>query len=198
MVEFIGFRNGVAEDIDYNGNIANNGDQEATAPTMTFYPNLGEAPPPSGACVNPGWDLERQTDCMMGQNMGFTWRMFYDLHDPASPAASEPVETFYTDLEDPQSGFTEPNFDEFDGQPASVANYKLMDVFLGYLGKSPCNVDYEDRGQLKLDIVDTLDGLTCRGHLSQANGKTLLHDVMGYMYDFPPLPPCNQVAESCQ
>jgi len=59
-------------------------------------------------------------------------------------------------------------------------------VRLRYLGKNPANPDYTDRGMSGIDLVDVLDGMVCRGHMSWGNGTKLLNQMMDFDYDFTP------------
>ena len=192
----IAFLHNNAEDLDYNGNFERSDSVRPTAPEMTFYPDLASAPPPTGSCNEPQFSEARKKDCMMGNRMGFIWRLFFDLHDGSSAQSPEPEETFYVDPDDPLTGFTELNFDQFDGRHGVPSQYALMDALLGYLGRSPCNPGYEDRGQIQLDLVDVLDGLACRGHMSLSNADILL-TVMDLDYDFQASSSCGSLAEVC-
>jgi hypothetical protein len=61
----------------------------------------------------------------------------------------------------------------------------LNDVLVFYLGGVKAmgtNPNYVDRGQGGLDLVDVLDGMVCRGHMTVAEGQ-LLHGAMGFDYD---------------
>jgi len=63
----------------------------------------------------------------------------------------------------------------------------LVDVLANYLGGGDYgeeNDAYVDRGLTKVDLVDVLDGLVCRGHASQAELEGIAKEAMGFDYDF--------------
>ena len=101
--------------------------------------------------------------------------IFWDLHDG-------------TDLELWAPNGVPDQFDQVEGGSfaSNPASHKLLDVLFGYLGgkKHPENPDYADRGIQDIDHVDVLDGMMCRGHMTQVQAQELLHDVMNYTYDF--------------
>lgn len=84
-------------------------------------------------------------------------------------------------------------FDQVDGAGNS-GGHAFHNSLLGYVASAQgggTHPDYQDRGQTKLDLVDVLDAMTCKG-VAQADAETLLVDVHGYDYDFdPPEPTCN-------
>lgn len=114
--------------------------------------------------------------CVLG-TYGYVWRMFWDLNDGTGSEQWSP------------QGVTV-DFDNVNGQGGSQdpKNHKLMDVLFGYLGgkKHPQNSNYSDHGIEKADPVDILDGMMCRGHMTEQQADTLLHDVMNFVYDFTP------------
>ena len=74
--------------------------------------------------------------------------------------------------------------DDFDGG-LHTGWHLLMDAVVNYLGRdSFANTAYVDRGMSMVDLVDVLDGMRCRGHLTQANSEDLLHEAMGFDYDY--------------
>ena len=74
------------------------------------------------------------------------------------------------------------------GASAHSATHRFITSVLGYLGAKgvPENPAYKDRGQIDLDLVDTLDAMVCHGGMTRAEAKVLLKDVHGYEYDFDP------------
>ena len=102
--------------------------------------------------------------------------IFWDLHDG-------------TDFELWAPNGVADQFDQVDGGSNlhDPASHKLLDVLFGYLGgkKHPENPDYADRGIQDIDHVDVLDGMMCRGHMTEPQAEDLLREVMNYDYDFP-------------
>lgn len=127
-------------------------------------------------------DLDDQPLCVMGSN-GWIWRILNDLHDGTG---LEPASVFW--LAD-GSGMTPDfgNFDEIDGRGASgePTNHELSDVLFNYLGGAAIgeNPARDDRGLANRDLVDTLDGMVCRGHLTESAVTKLLWDAMDFDYD---------------
>jgi hypothetical protein len=120
-------------------------------------------------------------DCSHSQ--GWDWRIYYDLLDGIG---GEPLAV----VEKP-NGAIVPVFDGVDGGgppgiPGEPDDDVIMDVLSRYLRKSPLNPAYGDRGQSGVDLVDVLDGMVCRGHITAATATNLLHSTMGYSYDFDP------------
>jgi hypothetical protein len=61
----------------------------------------------------------------------------------------------------------------------------LNDVLIFYLGGAAAigtNPNYVDRGLEGLDLVDLLDGMVCRGHMTVEEGQ-ILYGAMGFSYD---------------
>lgn len=126
-------------------------------------------------------------DCVMTHSGGWDWRIFYDLIDDDD---SEPIESV-SPPGDPNNPIPYPDFDEVSGnmESQSATDDILLDVVLHYLGSQPENPNYDDRGMWQKDLVDLLDGMVCRGHISEAGADELLHDMMDYQYDFEPTNP---------
>ena len=171
-----------AENLDYNGST-----QQAQ---MNFYtspndPDIPVAKCPDGDswCCSKAKNPVNWTDedpdshaCMMTESQGWYWRIFYDLADGTGP---EPVNYLNPD---------NPNFDLINGylETSDPLDDAIMDVVLKYLGGQnlPANPDYVDRGIPHSDVVDVLDGMMCRGHMSEMQATDLLHGVMSFEYDF--------------
>ena len=179
--------NSKAETLDYNGKYEENlgGAKQAE---MEFYadPLAAAATLQCGGinedecCDEP--NAVAQGNCVMGHAQGWDWRIYYDLLDGPGWLNPEPVDEFIA------GGNTIPagDFDDFDGNLGfSWAGDAINDVLIHYLGRGGnANPDYVDRGRTMVDLVDVLDGLSCRGHVTQADMEELLEDAMGYDYDF--------------
>lgn len=119
-----------------------------------------------------------------GQCQGFVWRILWDLHDPGesgADAAPEPADF----------GFGE--FDVVNGGGASKSpnNHLLNGVVVAWNQERRGAVmppfghpEYEDRGLPEMDLVDVLDGMACLYGIGELALRELLHEVMGYDYDF--------------
>ena len=130
---------------------------------------------------NAGYQKKR-VECFMVPGMGWQWRIYYDLFDADG---NEPAETFFP--QDGGASVTVVDFDNIDGNGDSddPADHLLMDMLLNYMGDEEFTNDaYEDRGMERLDLVDTLDGMLCRGIMTEVDAAELLETVMGYDYDF--------------
>lgn len=187
---FISYTSGLAEaeSMDYNGKYDENvGAKQAV---MDFHADVYDAaaslscggvdPDPCCAEATP----QARGNCVLAHSMGWDWRIYYDLLDDESLFQEEPVESFF-----PAGGgapIVATDFDQFDGDLGpSWGGHAIMDVVTQYLGRGPnANPAYVDRGQEMVDLVDVLDGLSCRGHIVQADVEALLEDAMGYDYDF--------------
>lgn len=178
-----------AETLDYNGKYVESlGNAEQA--DMDFYSgpvaadaSLNCSPPDPDPCCALGTVAQRG-DCALKHSTGWDWRIFYDLPDNNSFFREEPIESFV--LPGGGGSFAVPDFDSFDGRlDGSAGTHLIMDVVLNYLGRgSLANPDYADRGRAMLDVVDVLDGMSCRGHMTVASTEDMLHEVMGYDYDF--------------
>lgn len=132
-------------------------------------------------CVHEGVDDGMIPLCVQG-SYGWAWRVFMDLHDGTGP---EPWDTFY-----PVGGGTPTDYGAFDGVDGgggfSPSAHKLADVMFRYLGGGHLaqNPDRVDRGLENADLVDVLDGMMCRGHMTQVQAEALLEDVTNYDYDY--------------
>lgn len=108
-----------------------------------------------------------------GPSQGWVWRILYDLHDGTGP---EPMDFGFGD------------FDQWDGggDSSSPLHHLINGVVMQYLPQKDGSVhpDYVDRGQPGPDLVDMLDGFACLYGMDHLHLETLLHDVMGYDYDF--------------
>lgn len=191
----------LTENMDFNGVKSENG--TLSQAQMNFYPSMSDPDiPQNPTCTktNGKWshfccdsDPQDGTEdpddikhaCMMVESQGWYWRIFYDLADGTSTEqnSSEPEE------------FGEASFDVIDGDLDSTNpfDHVIMDVVLGYLGGYgvPVNLLYDDRGIPHGDIVDVLDGMMCRGHMTEIQADDLLIDVMSFEYDFmPPVGNC--------
>jgi hypothetical protein len=176
-----------AGSMDYNGyfdSVLGGAKQYA----MPFFPDPATAEASLGCggggvdpeCCNHPTTVERG-DCAIAHSDQADQQIFFDLLDGISAVAPEPVTTFYL-----QGGgsVAVPGFDDFDGG-LNGAFHVLMDAVVYYLGRgSFANQAYVDRGRSRLDLVDVLDGMRCRGHLTQANSEELLLDAMGFDYDY--------------
>jgi hypothetical protein len=110
-----------------------------------------------------------------GPTQGWLWRIFWDLSD-AGPTTPEPLDFGYGE------------FDQWDGggSSASPFDHLFNGVLIEYLPQTTGAVhpDYLDRGQAGPDVVDMLDGFACLYGMGHLQMETLLHEVMGYQYDF--------------
>lgn len=129
---------------------------------------------------------EHETDpakCEMAYRMGWIWRILFDLIDGDSEQP-EPLTSF--SLEGGAAPAEFGQFDAFDrgGDPgqSTDADDKLNGVLINYLGGGVCGTespDYQDRGMIKVDLVDVLDGLICRGHITQDQVAGIVNSAMG-------------------
>ena len=58
----------------------------------------------------------------------------------------------------------------------------MLIFYLGGVKAMGTNPNYVDRGQEGLDLVDVLDGMVCRGHMTVAEVQ-VLYGTMGFDYD---------------
>jgi hypothetical protein len=182
----------VVESMDLNGYA--DGNAYFKQARMDFFPDTAAAAAAcSGAtqggtsCCDVGGGVDGKGDCRMAHSQGWDWRIYYDLHDPTSAQAAEPTYTVYVDGDPGKPVFVQ-GFDLIDGRGGNndPADDEMMDVLVNYLGANPANPKYEDRGMSGIDLVDVLDGMVCRGHMTQGTGAKLLNQMMGYGYDFDP------------
>lgn len=120
---------------------------------------------------------------------GWEQRVFWDLFDDDENGWPEPIHTWI-----PEGAVGTVNFQPIDlfnggGEPNSTDadDHVLNDVLMNYVGGGPNgdeSNDYVDRGIDKVDLVDVLDGLLCRGHATEEQIDTLVNDAMGFGYDF--------------
>ncbi|MCY1056456.1 hypothetical protein OV142_15275 [Nannocystis sp. SCPEA4] len=186
----------VYEDLDFNGDYLDgiggpgvNGFQQAD---LKFFPEHSDFEDCQNredeCCPLEDDDPEQIPLCVQGP-YGWVWRVFMDLHDGTG---IEPWDKFY-----PVGGGAPQfygNFDDVDGGGGFTPSaHKLADVMFGYLGGGhlPENMNRDDRGLEFSDLVDVLDGMICRGHMTQAQAEPLLKDAMNYKYDFDGVLSCN-------
>lgn len=123
--------------------------------------------------------------CFLEQSQGWTWRMFYDLHDGVAlePGTGSFVAVFGGGETAIRTAGTLA-FDDVQGlgSDGNPSNDRIIDVLTSYLGNNPNSASYVDRGYPANDLVDVMDGMVCRGHMTSA--QTIeLYQVMGYAYD---------------
>lgn len=191
MYRFSGTNNWVLESMDLNG--FSSSDAFFKQAQMDFFPDTqaaalacAEVQKGNGTCCDEATQTLRG-DCRLAHSQGWDWRAYWDLHDPTSGQAPEPVETVYVNG-NPNQPVTVAGFDGIDGRGGnpSPSDDEVMDVLVNYLGDNPANPAYDDRGMSGIDLVDVLDGMVCRGHMSQGAGTKLLNQMMAYGYDFDP------------
>jgi hypothetical protein len=120
-----------------------------------------------------------------GTNQGWVGRIAWDLIDGAG---AEPLHTFSPCVVSPDPCDVG-QFDSFSGggadnrrdPPTALA---INDVLIWYLGGQRAqglNPHYVDRGLDGIDVVDLLDGMVCRGHMTTAQVGSIM-TAMGMSY----------------
>ncbi len=121
---------------------------------------------------------------------GWTQRVLWDMVDGHANSEPEPVTVWY-----PDGAASTQSFGQFDldngggghGKSTDADDHQLNDVLVNYVGggengtQSP---DYQDRGLLGVDLVDVIDGMLCRGKISEDAVEALVNDAMEFGYDF--------------
>ena len=163
------------ETLDFNANYkVDEGQAQLEESNLQFFADAASYADCNNRPECCGKDAKDIPLCVMGRQ-GFLQRIFWDLHDGVVYEPWAP-------------GGVAAEFDEVDGgvNSANPANHGLLDALFGYLGggKQPQNSNYVDRGMEKVDHVDVLDGMMCRGHMTAAQAEAMLHQVMNYDYDF--------------
>ena len=185
-----------AENMDFNGQSNPSGGQTEQIVLNPFFASTTDAAVIASqyGCDEPDEEgdppptTEQMGNCVMSQPQGGIWRIYWDLHDGSGV---EPISTFVDD----EGNVTSVNatFDQVDGGGYS-GGHAFHNRLLGYVASAQgggTHPNYEDRGQTKLDLVDVLDAMTCKG-VTEAEAGDLLVDVHGYDYDFdPPELTCN-------
>lgn len=121
---------------------------------------------------------------------GWVQRVIWDLIDDTSAAEPEPLTSYIA-----QGGGSPVEFGQFDqdngggghNKSTDADNHQINDVLVNYLGggeQGSTSPDYVDRGIEKVDVVDLLDGMLCRGHASESAIDELVNDAMAFGYDF--------------
>jgi hypothetical protein len=172
----------ISENMDFNGNSEPSGGQTEQLVLNPFFASTTDAAAVASqyGCDDAG-STQNMGNCVMSQLQGAMWRVYWDLVDGTT---DEPVWNFVDEEGNVTSSYQ--NFDQVEGNGGHVFHGAL----LGYAASSEAggsHPNYVDRGQTKLDLVDVLDGMMCRGAMAESDSEELLVDVHGYDYDFTPV-----------
>jgi hypothetical protein len=126
--------------------------------------------------------------CEWTASYGWVQRVLWDLVDGAEVTDSEPLTEYHLHGQDEL--FQAGEFDLIDGgggrsHLTNGADHVLNDVLVNYLGGGVYgneNEHYVDRGFAKVDIVDVLDGMVCRGHATVEQIDRLVNHAMKFGY----------------
>jgi hypothetical protein len=125
--------------------------------------------------------------CEWTASYGWVQRILWDLVD-GGPGSAEPLTKYHPFGE--EQLFEAGQFDMINGgggtgQSTNGGDHALNDVLVHYLGGGVYgneNPDYVDRGFPKVDIVDVLDGMICRGHATMEQIDLLVNHAMMFGY----------------
>jgi len=159
------------------------------------YPDCDDA---EGSCVEAfqqaDWEFctgeTTQNDGPCHVEGGWTQRALWDLIDGDHLSEAEPLTVYLSDSTHEEHAYGQ--FDHFDGggghaHSTDADDHLINDVLIYYVGVDSfddTNPDYQDRGIARVDLVDILDGMLCRGHISEAQLDEIVNGAMDFGYDF--------------
>lgn len=142
-----------------------------------------------GAFRQADWNFCNGSECELDYSYGWVQRVLWDLIDGDFSSEPESLTSYISNDTNTEEEFG--LFDHFDGggghfQSTDADDHKLNDVLINYLGggiEGTQSPDYEDRGLPNVDIVDVLDGMLCRGHMSEADVNLIVNFAMDFGYE---------------